>query len=282
MSESQAKRKVMNELVPIPSATVTLVRDSNAGLEVLMMQRNLSSGFVPGAYVFPGGALDAEDDLPATHALCAGITDAQASGALGIAHGGLAYWAAAIRESFEEAGLLVAYDADGRIVALDEPRVVERFRKHRHALNQGECRLLDILRQEKLTLAADQLVYFSHWITPVSAPRRYDTRFFIAAAPPAQAPLHDNHETISHVWARPGAALDRHRKDDFKMRFPTVRTLEEFAAYSSVDALMQAMRAKRSIPAILPRISKEGARLLPGESGYAEMVARELQGLWKI
>jgi 8-oxo-dGTP pyrophosphatase MutT (NUDIX family) len=272
----------MNELVPIPSATVTLVRDTDAGPEVLMMQRNLKSGFVPGAYVFPGGALDAEDNLPAMHALCAGITDEQASGALGIAQGGLAYWAAVIRESFEEAGLLIAYDAGRRIVALDEPRVVERFRQHRHALNQGERRLLDILQGEKLTLAADRLVYFSHWITPVSAPRRYDTRFFVAAAPPAQAPLHDNHETINHVWVRPGFALDRHRKDDFKMRFPTVRTLEEFAAYDSVDALMRAMRARRDIPAILPRISKEGARLLPGEPGYTEMVARELQGQWKI
>ncbi|MBI1989149.1 MAG: NUDIX domain-containing protein [Betaproteobacteria bacterium] len=272
----------MNELVPIPSATVTLVRDTGAGPEVLLMQRNLKSGFVPGAYVFPGGALDAEDNFPAMHALCAGITDAQASGALGVAQGGLAYWAAAIRESFEEAGLLVAYDAGGRIVALDEPHVAERFRRHRHALNQGERHLLDILQGEKLTLAADQLVYFSRWITPVSAPRRYDTRFFAAAAPPAQAPLHDNHETISHVWVRPGAALDRHRKDDFKMRLPTVRTLEEFAAYDSVAALMRTMRAKRDIPAILPRISKAGARLLPGEPGYAEMVASELQGQWKI
>ena len=272
----------MAELTPIPAATVTLVRDSVAGLEVLMMQRNLKSGFVPGAYVFPGGALDDEDSSPATHALCAGVSDAQASSALGIERGGLAYWAAAIRESFEEAGLLIAYDAGQRIVALDEPDTVERFRQHRHALNAGTRSLIDILRQEGLTLATDQLVYFSHWITPVSAPRRYDTRFFVAAAPPAQAPLHDNQETISHVWVRPAAALDRHQQNDFKMRLPTVRTLEEFAAYFSVDALMQAMRAKRNIPAILPRISKEGARLMPGELGYEEMVARELQGQWKI
>ena len=272
----------MAGITPLPSATVTLVRDADAGIEVLMMQRNLKSGFVPGVYVFPGGALDAEDNSSAMRALCAGITDAQASGVLGIASGGLAYWAAAIRESFEEAGLLIAYDAAQRIVALDTPDVIERFRRHRHELNQGTRRLLDILQSEKFTLATDQLVYFSHWITPVSAPRRYDTRFFAAVAPPAQVPLHDNQETISHVWVRPAIALDRHNKNDFKMRFPTVRTLEEFAVYASTGALLQALRAKRHVPAILPRISKDGKSLLPGDPGYAEVVARGRQGRWKI
>ena len=265
----------MAAITPIPSATVTLVRDAAGGLEVLMMQRNFNSGFVPGAYVFPGGALDDED--AAAHALCAGLTDVEASRALGIAQGGLAYWAAAIRESFEEAGLLVAYEAQGRIVALDQPDVAERFRQHRHALNSGERNMLEILRAEKLMLAADQLVYFGHWITPVSAPRRYDTRFFAAVAPPAQEPLHDNFETISHVWVRPAEALERHRNDDFKMRFPTARTLEEFAAYATVDALMKAMRAKRNIIVALPHIRTDGAHLLPGEPGYGEQ-----QGQWKI
>ena len=272
----------MAEITPIPSATVTLVRDAAGGLEVLMMQRNFNSGFVPGAYLFPGGALDDQDSSAVAHALCAGLTDAEASGALGIAQGGLAYWAAAIRESFEEAGLLVAYEAQGRILALDQPDVAERFRQHRHALNSGERGLLEILHAERLMFAADQLVYFGHWITPVSAPRRYDTRFFAAVAPPAQEPLHDNFETISHVWVRPAEALDRHRNDDFKMRFPTARTLEEFAAYASVNALMKALRAKRNIAVALPHIRKDGAHLLPGEPGYDEVTARKQQGQWKI
>ena len=102
-------------LVPLPAATVTLVRDSVSGPEVLMMQRNLKSKFVPGAYIFPGGALDAEDDAPALQALCAGVADTEANRMLGIPAGGLAYWAAAIRESFEEAGVLVAYDGEKRV-----------------------------------------------------------------------------------------------------------------------------------------------------------------------
>ena len=272
----------MAEMKPVPSATVTLVRDTDDGLEVLMMQRNLKSVFVPGMYVFPGGAVDAADSAPEICELSSGIDDARASHMLSVASAGLAYWVAAIRESFEEAGLLIAYDAQGRLVTLDEPGLIERYRRHRHELNQGTRGMLEILRAEGLTLAVDQLVYFSHWITPAGAPRRYDTRFFVAAMPPAQAPLHDNHETISHVWVRPGAALERHGKDEFKMRFPTVRTLKEFAAYESVDALMQAMRAKRDIPTILPKISKEGGRILPGDPGYEETAAREGSGKWKI
>lgn len=271
----------MAEITPVPAATVTLVRDAANGIEVLMMQRNLNSGFVPGAYVFPGGALDASDSAPEMRALCRGISDEQASRALGIDQGGLDYWTAAIRESFEEAGMLIAYDAEQRVIPLNNADVAERFHQHRHGLNHGSRSLLDILRGEGLLLAADQLVYFSHWITPVAAPRRYDTRFFAAAAPPAQEPLHDDKETIAHAWVRPGEALDRHQRGSFKMRFPTVRTLEEFAAYDTTASLLRAMRAKRDIPHILPRITGQGRRLLPGEPGYEEMAVHEPQGPWK-
>lgn len=272
----------MAELTPIPAATVTLVRDATGGVEVLMMQRNFDSGFMPGIYLFPGGALDAEDDTPSTYALSANLTDDEASRALGIPRGGLAYWAAAIRESFEEAGVLIAYDTAGRLITLNRGDRTERFRTYRNELNAGTRSMSDILRSERLALAADRLVYFSHWITPVTAPRRYDTRFFVAVAPPGQEPLHDNTETISHVWVRPAQALDRHRRNDFKMRNPTVRTLEEFAAYDTVDALIQAMRAKRDIPAILARIGKRGERLMPGEAGYADASTPDGQGEWKI
>lgn len=259
----------MAEIVtPVPSATVTLVRDTADGLEVLMMQRRLQSSFVPGMYVFPGGSIDEEDHAHELQSLCAPMNDTSASAMLGVERGGLAYWVAVIRESFEEAGLLIAYDDAGRLVTLDTPELVERYRGHRHELNQGRRGLIEILRSERLTLAVDQLVYFAHWITPVASPRRYDTRFFVGVAPPAQAPLHDNQETISHVWVRPHDAIDPDKKEQYKMRFPTRRTLEEFATYDSVAALLQGMRAKREIPTILPRIMEGGGRVLPGEPGY--------------
>ncbi len=258
------------EKTPVPSATVTLVRDGGHGLEVLMMERNLKSVFVPGNYVYPGGAVDAQDADPDAFGLCAGLDDARASALLGVASGGLAYWVAAIRESFEEAGLLLAYDSGGGTVELIRDEVIERFSAHRRAVDEGSRTLAAIVREEGLRIAADQLVYFSHWITPAGGPRRYDTRFFIAEAPHAQAPLHDNRETISHVWIHPGAALDRHRAGDFKMRTPTVRTLQLFAAYDNSGSLIKAMRAQKSVPLIQPRIGRDGRRLLPGEAGYEE------------
>jgi len=268
------------EMTPVPSATVTLVRDGRHGLEVLMMQRNLQSVFVPGNYVFPGGAVDEQDAAPDASELCAGLDDVQASAALGIAAGGLAYWVAAIRESFEEAGLLLAYAPGGGIVELIRDDMIERFSAHRRAVDEGGRSLAAIVREEGLRIAVDQLVYFSHWITPVGAPRRYDTRFFVAEAPPAQAPLHDNRETISHVWIHPGAALDRHRAGGFKLRFPTERTLEQCVSFDHVASLLKAMRAQRSVPAILPRIGKDGRRLLPGDAGYEEAVGVGGTGKW--
>jgi 8-oxo-dGTP pyrophosphatase MutT (NUDIX family) len=160
------------EITPVPSATVTLVRDGGHGLEVLMMERNLQSVFVPGNYVYPGGAVDAQDAAPDASGLCAGLDDARASARLGVASGGLAYWVAAIRESFEEAGLLLAYDPGGGIVEFIRDDVIERFLAHRRAVDEGSCTLAAIVRDEGLRIAADQLVYFSHWITPVGPPRR--------------------------------------------------------------------------------------------------------------
>jgi 8-oxo-dGTP pyrophosphatase MutT (NUDIX family) len=259
----------MTEITPVPAATVALVRDAPGGMEVLLLQRNFQSGFVAGMYLFPGGALDPEDDSDDLRALAAGVDDAAASTALGVTRGGLAYWAAAIREAFEEAGVLLAYTGEGLFVDPGQGRYAE----HRRRLVAGEPHFIAMLKAERLRLAADRLVYFGHWITPVSLPRRYDTRFFVGRAPERQAVTADNVETIGHVWIAPAQALDRHRKGEFKMRTPTVFTLEQFAAYDSAAALLEAMQVQRPIPAILPRITRGGARLLPGDPGYDAPVA---------
>lgn len=271
----------MKEVAPLPAATVTLVRDSGAGLEVLMLQRNFQSGFMPGMYLFPGGALDASDYSQEVCARCSGLDDETASRVLGLRRGGLAYWVAAIRESFEEAGVLLTYEPSGALVTLKQAEAAARLGRRRIALNAGACDFCELLQEEGLRLAVDRLVYFSHWITPVTAPRRYDTRFFLAAAPESQDPLHDNREAIDHLWINPGVALDRHRGGAFSMRTPTIRTLEQFADYSAVESLMQAMRDQRHIPAMLPRIDRQGRRLLPGDAGYEEAAA-DGQGTWKV
>ena len=265
----------------LPAATVTLVRDARDGLEVLMLQRNHQSGFMPGMFLFPGGALDPGDAHAAVLARCHGADDATASSALGLESGGLAYWAAAIRESFEEAAVLLAYGEDGALVNPGEPQRRERFDEYRRKLNAGEDVLAEMLEREKLRLATDRLTYFSHWITPVTAPRRYDTRFFVAVAPEGQEALPDNVEAIHHVWVSPAQAVERHRAGEYKMRTPTIRTLEQFAPYATADALIAHLRSLTDIPAILPHIAPTGKRLLPGEPGYEELAAAEAQGKWK-
>jgi 8-oxo-dGTP pyrophosphatase MutT (NUDIX family) len=257
-------------VVPRPAATLSIVRDVAGGFEVLMMQRTLSAGFMPGAYVFPGGAIDREDRDPQLYALCSGIDDAAASRALGVERDGLAYWVGAIRECFEEAGLLLCYDAQGELVRFEDSATAQRFVEHRAALNAGKLSFAEFCRTERLRLAADRLTYFSHWITPLAAPKRYDTRFFAAVAPAHQQPLHDAQELIDTVWVSPAEAIERDRAGTFSLRTPTLATLRQFDACSDCAGLLQTLGAQKEIRAILPAIGADGARVLPDDPGYAQ------------
>ena len=266
----------------MPAATVTIVRDARDGIEVLMMRRNLKSGFVPGMYVFPGGGLDDADLLFKNNGLCNCLDDASASGMLGVAADGLAYWAAAIREAFEESGLLLARNGAGSLVTLTDAEVAARFDAQRRQLNAGELDFAALIAAESLQLAADQLVYFAHWITPVTAPRRYDTRFFMAEAPPEQEPFHDDHETIAATWISPAGALTLHQRGEFEMRTPTVRTLETFANCNDVASLRRSLDSiQGNVRPLMPRIGKDGRRYLPGETGYEEAGTKEGAGQWQ-
>jgi 8-oxo-dGTP pyrophosphatase MutT (NUDIX family) len=199
--------------VPIRDAsTVMLLRDAADGIEVFLMRRHLRSVFTAGAHVFPGGAVDDADHVP----------DADP------------FVVAAIRESFEEAGALLAYDADGNLADLRAPDVAERFAAHRLAVHGGERSLLDVLDDEDLRPAYDALHFFSRWITPPGAPRRYDTRFFVAAAPPHQTYLHDDVELIESAWFRPQDALDGFRSGELELIRPTEVSLEALAQHDTV------------------------------------------------
>ena len=253
---------------PFPAATVTLVRDAPGGLEVLLLERSQSLKFMPGAFVFPGGALDPGDSLPEVQALCAGPADAEASRTLGIERGGLAYWVAALREAFEEAGILLAYDGEGRLIELNGT-AGERFKKHRQLLDRGRHgEFGNVLRTEGLRLATDRLRYFGHWITPVAVPRRYDTRFFLAIAPPHQEASPDRTETVSHVWLKPREALAQ--RERLGLRFPTIKTLERIAGCATVADAVAEVVAAPAVRPLLPRITRDGRTLLPGEPGYDE------------
>jgi 8-oxo-dGTP pyrophosphatase MutT (NUDIX family) len=199
--------------VPIRDAsTVMLVRDGEAGVEVFLMRRHLRAVFTAGAHVFPGGAVDEADHVP----------------------GADPFVVAAIRECFEEAGALLARDADGELADLRAPEVAARFAAHRLAVHAGERALLDVLEEEGLRPAYDELHFFSRWITPPGAPRRFDTRFFVAAAPPHQTYVHDDAELIDSAWFRPQDALDRFGAGELELILPTERSLEALAVHDTV------------------------------------------------
>lgn len=210
-----------------------LVRDGADGLEVFMVRRNLELDFVAGAYVFPGGAVDEADRHADLEELCDGLSDKEASALLGLDEGGLAFWVAAIRECFEEAGVLLARDSGGKVVSLADPATAARFAEHRAAVEAGRLGLVEVCRAEGLRLMTDAIGYFSHWVTPEGPPRRYDTRFFVAEAPSEQEPLHDGGETVASVWVRPSDALVRHAGGELDLILPTVRSLESLSAFES-------------------------------------------------
>lgn len=251
-----------------------VVRDGGHGeapLEVLMVRRSLDAHFVGGAHVFPGGAVDALDASSDAQALCVGLDDAGASRRLGVPSGGLAFWVAAIRECFEEAGILLARrTADGAPVEMTEG-AADRFCEHRRALNERRATFLEVCRKEGIGPAAGDLRYFAHWITPEGSPRRYDTRFFVACAPAGQTAIHDAGETISSQWVRPADALAAHRAGVMELILPTICNLEAIGRFTTSDALMDAAEAVHEVPVVLPRLvrGEGGTRVvLPGEPGY--------------
>jgi 8-oxo-dGTP pyrophosphatase MutT (NUDIX family) len=254
-----------------------LVRDAptpsgGSELEVLMVRRNLRSDFVGGAYVFPGGAVDPLDGGAEAEALCVGRSDAGASALLGVGSGGLAYWVAVVRETFEEAGLLLARREVGPDLLAGNPAEEARFAAARAEVNAGTRRFLDLCRDERLRLGVGDVHYFAHWITPRGAPRRYDTRFFVAAAPPGQIAAHDAGETIAEVWISPDDALARHRAGEIEIIFPTIRNLQAIGRFATSAGLLEAAeRASSAVPAIEPRVVPDGNGMrivLPGDPGY--------------
>jgi glyoxylase-like metal-dependent hydrolase (beta-lactamase superfamily II)/8-oxo-dGTP pyrophosphatase MutT (NUDIX family) len=210
--------------VPRPAATLILLRE---GPEVLMLQRVQTAAFLGGAYVFPGGALDPHDSDARVLRRVVGLTEAQANERLRVSSGGLAYYVAAIRECFEEAGILLAPGMSA-----------ERARSLMHWRSKP---FIEMLEAEDLYLPAGELAYYGHWITAPGRSRRFDARFFVALAPEGQQGSHDAAETVHDVWITPREALERAARNEIELvnatqhslkdlgRFPDPRTAFEYA-----------------------------------------------------
>jgi 8-oxo-dGTP pyrophosphatase MutT (NUDIX family) len=257
----------MMPVTPSPAATLALLR-SRGALEVLLTQRHHASRFAGGDFVFPGGKIEADDNPDDAVARCRSLTEDSAAARLGLhdARAALGYWVGAIREAFEEVGVLLAYDAGGDFVRPGSEKFAE-YRRACHADNQA---FWDMMRAERLILATDRLVYFAHWITPEENSIRFDTRFFAAELPPGQEAVADDKEIIAVRWLTPQEALAARRRGEISLRFPTVKNLELLGLAPTIPELFRHLSA-RDIPAIRPRVINDGDTqrvLLPGEPGY--------------
>ena len=223
--------------------------------EILMLRRTAQAAFAGGMYVFPGGRVDGDDHLHVYDALRSGPNDAQASQQRALGAEWRGYWIAGIRESFEEAGVLLAYDRDGALLDLHDEAISGRFDEYRHALHRGELSLDGICTREGLILAIDRMHFLNRWITPEGRPRRFDTRFFIAEAPAKQHGRHDEYETVDSLWISPADALARNDCGEFGLMSVTRRQLETLADFGTMQALHDLMTTEREFPIHRPILS---------------------------
>ncbi|MFV2089067.1 MAG: NUDIX domain-containing protein [Pseudomonadales bacterium] len=239
------------------AATVLLLRESPDGPEVFMMQRPGGVDF-PDLHVFPGGKVDDQDLLEGCVSGCA---QADADRLLGVGGGGQRYWVAAIRECFEECGVLLAR-REGQFLEMVDTLELERFNGYRQSLIDGGISMADLCAEEDLVLAADCLLYFSHWLTPEAAPRRFDTRFFVARMPTNQDTRAHAWETAGEHWVSAAAALEAGASGRWQMISPTLITLESIRNYASVDAIFDAVLQETHLPTLTDDLHQQGMQTL--------------------
>ena len=265
--------------VPRPAATVILARDAADGVEILMQRRSSELAFAAGAYVFPGGSVDAADGSPTLLARCTGLDESAARARLATTEHALPYYVAAVRECFEESGVLLARHANG--ATLDGPIVARLAAELRPRLLSGTLGFEQLIIEHDLMLALDRFEYFAHWTTQAGRPRRFTTRFFVAAVPPDQHAIHDDGELVDTLWLRPVEALAAYERGEMELLFPTYKTLRELDGVASATQLVE--RARVRVPEVVgpPRVTKtpDGARtVFHGDFAYAEIAKLDPQG----
>jgi 8-oxo-dGTP pyrophosphatase MutT (NUDIX family) len=225
-------------------------------MALFMVRRHGQSPFMPGVYVFPGGTVQAADQAAeGTSGPC--MAPVEASPPFG---GG--FRVAAIRECFEEAGVLLAYHADSLLVLSAADR--QRFAAYRAALHSRTDDLAGIASREGLVLATDALLHWAHWITPEGEPRRFTTHFFLAAMPDGQVADHDRLETTDGIWITPEEALAQHEQHDFPLAFPTIRQLRTLAGLTGMAEAHLRFAGKLVLP-IQPTLNVASEPSLPDE-----------------
>ncbi len=250
---------------PRPAATLALLRDGRNGIETLLLKRSHRLGFIPGAYVFPGGGVDAEDALPDLLSRLWGLTARKARARVGTNSGEpaadseaslppRAFLAAALRETFEETGVLLAAPPGsfGTFPVGGDPL----GGKARAQLLEGRITFKQVLEELDVHLHASALQLIGHWVTPKPEPRRYDTRFF-AAEVPGSCPVEPySAEVEEALWLTPAEALDQNRAGHLPLVYPTLKTLEDLGAFREVRQALESLGG-RAFPRLLPRVKKK-------------------------
>ena len=247
-------------VTPRPSAVVVLLRDGDDGhMAVFMVRRHAGSAFMPDVFVFPGGSVTPDDvEIERMPGLCAPA----GAGPTELGHG---YRAAAVRECFEEAGVLLARRAAAPLAVGRGD--VERFRAYRDALNARSLTLAGVAAREGLALATDELLHWAHWITPEASAMRFDTHFFLAVMPPGQEAAHDQLETTAGVWTTPDDALARCERGEMPISGPTLHQVRDLTGLRGVAAAWERFKG-RTPRTILPRLGRRDGQetiLLPDE-----------------
>ena len=250
-----------------------IVRDSDIGVQVFMMKRSLRSSF-GGIWVFPGGILEDQDQDIAKKNYCNGIDEKKAKAILNYDQESLTYWIASLRETFEETGALIANRDNNSFFTPteDEAIILERLRSD---LNNGKISFISILKQLKLKIALERLIYISHWITPDVETKRYTTRFFLTSLNEEVTMTHDDLEGTDSKWIGINEALEAHKAGRISLIMPTIKNLESISSYKNTQEMISAKNAikAKDIPAIEPKFFKENGQwkgLLPGEYGYED------------
>lgn len=255
---------------PRDAATVIITRDSRARqYEVFLMRRHQDQDFLGGAYVFPGGRLDEEDCDPGLLPYTRGLSREEASRLLQEADlpgaRAVGLFLTAIRETIEEAGVLLACEIEGT-----EAAVAERLTRYRQALHKREMTMKQLAQEENLLFDLGTLVPYAHWITPEIVPTRFDTRFFLAPIPAGQTPIHDDKELVESLWVAPSVAIEQSARNELLLMPPTIKIMEDLSAFETAADLFRAAKTKR-IETVLPQAfsGEEGQGIkLPHDSEY--------------
>jgi 8-oxo-dGTP pyrophosphatase MutT (NUDIX family) len=258
--------------VPLRSATVILIRDGDQGPELFLVRRNARTSF-GASYVFPGGLVEPADR--ATHDRCAGANISRADTSLGLDGDALDYYCAAIRELFEETGVLLARDGRGDWALTASPGAASDYARLRRRLNDRNESWTGLLARRGLVLACDELHYVAFWITPLRRPKRFTTRFFVAALPAGQHASHDDGELTDGRWMTAREALAAHTAGDIDLPHPTRATLCDLQAHDSIAAILDwaRLRERNGFDCCLPAVVGDAGNervVMPGHPDYPD------------